>query len=137
MRRKLIHTCIVTHVLIHLASVISLTKSLKSAQIWKQITYIRGSHYGAKTILARKKCIIGAKETHFPILLSVFFAVIILKHVAEPNKHTRLNNQESETNKKVLTLDQMSNDRLAIVAMLSQLCTCYALAQINKTAQYQ
>ena len=63
---------------------------------------IRGSHYGAKTILARKKCIIGAKETHFPILLSVFFAVIILKHVGEPNKHG------SETNKKVLTLDQMT-----------------------------
>ena len=69
---------------------------------------IRGSHYGAKTILARKKCIIGAKETHFPILLSVFFAVIILKHVGEPNKHTRLNKHESETNKKILTLDQMT-----------------------------
>ena len=48
--------------------------------------------------MARKKCIIGAKETHFPILLSVFFAVIILKHLGEPNKH------EAETNKKVLTL---------------------------------
>ena len=108
MRRKFLCTCILTHVLIDLASFCYLTKSLKSAQIWKQITYIRGSHYGAKTILARKKCIIGAKETHFPILLSVFFAVIILKHVGEPNKHTRLNKHGSETNKKVLTLDQMT-----------------------------
>ena len=54
-----------------------------------------------------KKCIIGAKETHFPILLSLFFAVIILKHVGEPNKYTYQNEHEKVINKKVLTLVQL------------------------------